>query len=190
MTKQFEIQIELTGTLPIMFDRYAGDNKTVLPVREKAALDDNDHIVLPALNIISMLSAENTQSVAKLFGKSAKAVARDIKAGFSVGLAEVPLLVKGKPVKMPANVPEDSKAPVYMRIDVARVKGGIPNPKKRPVVNAPWSLQFSASFLEGDECKLATLRDAFARAGRFIGLGTFRPQFGQFQLTQWDVTEI
>jgi hypothetical protein len=188
--KQYNIQITLTGTLPIMFDRYAGDNKTVLPVREKAALDDNDNIVLPALNIISMLSAENTQSVAKLFGKSAKAIARDIKAGFSVGMPEIPLLVKGKPIKMPATLTEDSRAPVYVRLDVARVKGGIPNPKQRPVVNKPWELKFDASFIEGSECKIATLRDAFDRSGRFIGLGTFRPQFGQFALTQWDVEEI
>jgi hypothetical protein len=51
-------------------------------------------------------------------------------------------------------------------------------------------LEFDASFLEGNECKIATLRDAFAKSGRFIGLGTFRPQFGQFQVTKWEVAEV
>lgn len=188
--KQFNIQVELTGTLPIMFDHYAGDNKTQLPVREKAVLNSAGEIVLPSLNMISMLAAENTQSVSKLFGKASKAIARDIKAGLSFDAIEIPLLSEGSPIVMPETLPEDATTPVYVRYDVARVKGGIPNPKARPVVNTPWALAFGMSFCEGDECKVKTLRDAFDRAGRFIGLGTFRPIFGQFAVTVWDTTEI
>lgn len=188
--KEFKLEIVLAGALPIMFDRYPGDNKTQLPVRERAVLRDDDTIVLPALNVISMLSAENTTSVSKMFGKASRAISRDIKSGFSVANADIPLLSRGKPVIMPATLSTNAADAVYQRLDVARVKGGIPNPKQRPVVNTPWSLEFEAFFLEGQECKLSTLRDAFDRAGRFIGLGTFRPQFGQFRIERWGVTEV
>jgi hypothetical protein len=188
--KEFKIDVTLKGALPIMFDRYPGDNKTQLPVREKAALNARDEIVVPSLNLLSMLAAENTQSVSKLFGKAGKAIARDIKAGLSIDAAELPLLCKGKAVVMPEVLTANAAEQVYVRLDVARVKAGIPNPKQRPVVNTPWSLDFAASFLEGEECKIATLRDAFARAGRYIGLGTFRPLFGQFEVSRWDVEEV
>ncbi len=184
--KEFKGKCTLAGTAPIMFDRYPGDNKTKLPDRDKANLD-GDVIVIPALSLYSMLAAENTKSVSKQFGKASKSVAGDIMAGFRITGFELPLLANNKPVMMPAVLTEDRKQQVYLRSDVARVKGGIPNPKVRPVVNAPWAIKFDFSYLEGDNCSIATLRDAFERAGRFIGLGTFRPMFGQVQVTQWSV---
>ena len=184
--KEFQGKCVLTGGAPIMFDRYPGDNKTKLPNREKATLAEGDVIVVPALSIYSMLGAENTKSVSKQFGKASKAVAGDMNAGFRIAAFEIPLMARGKPIVMPKVLTEDSTQQVYLRSDVARVKAGIPNPKERPVVKLPWALEFEFSYLEGDNCSIATLRDAFERAGRFIGLGTFRPYFGQFSVTKWD----
>ena len=185
--KEFNGTCTLTGAAPIMFDRYPGDNKTKLPNREKATLGDGDVIVLPALSIYSMLGAENTKSVSKQFGKASKSVAGDMNAGFRIAGFELPILANGKPIVMPQELASDPREQVYLRSDVARVKGGIPNPKERPVINTPWTVQFEFTYLEGDNCSIATLRDAFDRAGRFIGLGTFRPYFGQFRVTQWDL---
>ena len=54
-----------------MFDRYAGDNSTQLPVAEKMYLDSQRRLTLPAVNLFSMLCAENTKSVCRqFFGKN------------------------------------------------------------------------------------------------------------------------
>lgn len=185
--KEFNGKCKLEGVAAIMFDRYPGDNNTKLPTRERAYLNAEGQLVIPVLNIFSMLSAENTKSVSKQFGKAAKSVAGDVNAGLSIPGTDIPLTVDGAPVVMPAELTYNHLQPVYARRDVARVKGGIPNPKERPVVNTPWALEFEFAYLEGTYCTIVTLRDMFERAGRFVGLGTFRPLFGQFRVAEWQI---
>src|SRR3972149_5371660 len=60
-------KVQLVGTKPIMFDRYAGDNNTKLEPWQKLYLQPGDSRVLgiPAANIMSFLSAHNTNSAPK-----------------------------------------------------------------------------------------------------------------------------
>jgi len=61
---------KLRGIRPILFDRYAGDNNTKLKVIEKLYTDASGGIVLPVLNVFSLLTAQNTDSVAaRFYGK-------------------------------------------------------------------------------------------------------------------------
>ena len=53
--------VKLSGLTPIMFDRYSGNNKEQLDVMEKVYRVE-DNLVLPSLNIMSFLSATNTES--------------------------------------------------------------------------------------------------------------------------------
>jgi hypothetical protein len=50
-----------------MFDRYPGDNDTKLEAWQKLYFlpDDGETLVLPAANIVSFLSAQNTDSAPK-----------------------------------------------------------------------------------------------------------------------------
>ena len=58
--------VKLTGLNDIMFDRYAGDNKTQLSWDQKIYLTPGTNILsLPTSNIVSFLSAHNTNSAPK-----------------------------------------------------------------------------------------------------------------------------
>ena len=55
------IEVVLKGLRPLMFDRYAGDNNTTLPPEEKMYLEDKNRLILPAINLYSWLTAENSK---------------------------------------------------------------------------------------------------------------------------------
>jgi len=55
--KSTKREISLKGITPIMFDRYSGSNDDVLPVMQKAYYSSNGRLVIPAINIMSFLSA-------------------------------------------------------------------------------------------------------------------------------------
>jgi hypothetical protein len=65
-TDLIERKITLCGINDIMFDRYAGDNKTQLEPYQKLYFKPGSRVIgLPALNIISFLTAHNTNSAPK-----------------------------------------------------------------------------------------------------------------------------
>jgi hypothetical protein len=59
--------VKLVGLVDIMFDRYPGDNNTQLEPRQKLYLEPGGSRVigLPSINIMSFLSAHNTNSAPK-----------------------------------------------------------------------------------------------------------------------------
>src|SRR5574343_1616245 len=59
-------RVVLTGITPIMFDRYAGDNKTRLEWNQKIYLKNGTpNLCLPTLNLVSFFTAHNTNSAPK-----------------------------------------------------------------------------------------------------------------------------
>ena len=93
-------QVTLEGFTPIMFDRYAGDNKTQLPVEEKMYfIPGTRQLCIPSVNISSFLSAKNTTSVAKLIGGRAyKSLADAFLSFVQITPFHVPLLRNGVPI--------------------------------------------------------------------------------------------
>lgn len=176
-TVQFDIRFE--GVRPLLFDRYAGDNVTKLPVHDKMYLDSEGGLVIPSLNIFSMLIAENTKSVCRQFhGKQGRGLGMAIGGNLEITPYDIPLLgAGGKRLKW-TGVWTDQ---IQIRKDVARLKNGIPNPKERPEVKLPWSLEFHAEWVENSDCSVDMLRRTF-ELSRKIGLGSFRPFFGTFRV--------
>ena len=68
---------------------------------------------------------------------------------------------------------------------MARLAKGVPNPKIRPVIRAPWELAFEVSIFPNKEFTEDMLTDLFIRGGLAIGLGTFRGIFGKFRVVEW-----
>jgi hypothetical protein len=179
-------RVLLRGLADIMFDRYAGDNTTELRSEDKLYFgEDNQTLILPSSNLMSFLCAENTPSAAKRFieTRKYKAVAHAILSYTSIEPFEIPLLRNGEPIKFTGF---DEKSGVYIHNSVARLAKGIPNPKTRPVVRAPWELEFTLNFYENKEVQLSTIRDLFVKGGVAIGLGTFRGVYGKFQVAEWE----
>lgn len=165
-----------------MFDRYAGDNNTTLPTSEKMYLDENMQLIIPAINIYSMLCAENTKSVCRqFFGKNGKTIALGIASYTSIEPFLIPIL-------------DDKQQPIFFHSfndkvkihrSVARLAKGIPNPKERPMIIPPWRLTFDIEYQENKYCTFENLRQAFSMGGT-LGLGTFRPFFGRYELIQFE----
>lgn len=174
------ISIRLTGLRPLMFDRYAGDNNTKLPPQELMYLDSQQRLTIPAINLYSMLCAENTKSVCRqFFGKAGKTIALGIAGYTTIEPFELLLQDDGGPI-----VFDGFNTKIYIHKSVARVKGGIPNPKVRPTLALPWHLDFEVKYNENKYCTIDNLRQAFQMGGS-LGLGTFRPFFGTYELTGW-----
>lgn len=186
----------LTGLTPIMFDRYAGDNKTKLSWEQKVYLIPGTNILsLPTTNIVSFLSAHNTNSAPKRLRD--KRAYKDIcnaclsfvvlQADESPNPQYIPFLRYGNPIEL-GQVKEDTDptSGLYLDRRVARLEKGIPNPKERPVLPTPWEIKFSLSILPNKEIKEQEIYNLFTEGGMAIGLGTFRGMFGKFKVSEWD----
>ena len=183
-------QVTLRGITDIMFDRYAGDNKTQLRDDQKMYLDSRNGLVLPALNVISLLSAQNTPSAPKRFldSRKYKAVAQAILSFTAIEPSQIPFMRDGEQIVFGGFGPDgiDPKSGVYVQKHVARLDKGIPHPKSRPTLPMPWSLSFRLHFFENDEVREETVQNLLVKAGVAIGLGTFRGVFGKFAVDAWE----
>jgi len=185
MASKLSIHVQLTGLRPMMFDRYAGDNSTQLPTAEKMYLTNDMRLTLPAINILSLLAAENTKSVCRqFFGKNGKTIALGISSYTTIEPFDIPIYDDGGPVKFAG-----FNGQISVHKAVARLARGVPNPKERPVLALPWHVEFDVQYIENTYCTEHNLRQAFDMGGT-LGLGTFRPFFGRYTLSKWEVTEV
>ena len=188
-------KVTLAGLTEIMFDRYAGDNKTKLSWDQKIYLVPGTHtLALPAINISSFLSAHNTNSAPKRLRdkRQYKDIANACLSFVQITGGKnypgyIPFLRDGKYLETGTFGEErDELSGMYLHRSVARLDKGIPNPKERPVLPLPWSLQFTLSILPNQEIKEQEIKNLFTEGGLAIGLGTFRGVFGKFCIEEWD----
>jgi len=184
-----KITITLDGLTGLMFDRYAGDNKTQLPNEAKMYfLPKTQQLCLPALNLMSFLSARNTTSIAKgLGGKQYSGLCDAMLSYVSITPDYIPIMRDGKPIVFNGFIDgRDELAGIYIHKAVARLPKGIPNPKERPVLELPWSITFTLTLFKNSVVDETFLKTAFLQGGLSIGLGTFRGVFGKFVVAQWE----
>lgn len=182
--------VKLIGLTDIMFDRYPGDNDTRLEPHQKLYLEPGDSRVigLPSLNIMSFLSAHNTNSAPKRLRdkRKYKDIANAMLSFVSIREQFIPLQRKGKPIVLgKLDGDKDELSGTYIHRSVARLDKGIPNPKVRPVVPLDWGLQFTMDIFPNREIKEQDILNLIEEGGRAIGLGTFRGVFGKFKIDEW-----
>ena len=182
------IEVSLRGLRDIMFDRYSGDNKTELSLEKKMYFgEDGETLVMPAANIMSLLTSQNTMSAPKRFldVRKYKHTAAAFLSYITIEPFEIPFTHNGKPIKFDGKFIKrtDPGPGVYEHISVARLDKGIPNPKRRPVLKLPWSLQFKLHvYLKQQEFSLDMLEDLLKKGLFAIGLGTFRGVYGKAEI--------
>jgi hypothetical protein len=169
----------LRGVRPLMFDRYPGNNTTQLKPEEKFNLNEKYIIVLPSINLYSMLVSENGKSACKQYcGKNWRMVAQCIAAQTLIEPFEIPIFGDNdKPIKFCG-----FNEKIKIHNSVARVRKGslsIPSVKIRPMILPPWGLKFNIEIEESKDLSFETMRNLFNHSGN-IGIGTFRPFFGRF----------
>lgn len=188
-------EVTLCGLKDIMFDRYAGDNNTKLDANQKMYLSPSGSgelpvIGLPAMNIMSFLSAHNTNSAPKRLRdkRKYKDIANSILSFVDISPMFIPFTRNGEPIHF-RGFNEDEKCPesgVYIHRSVARLDKGIPNPKIRPVLPTPWELSFTLQVFKNSEIKEQEILNLVQEGGIALGLGTYRGVFGKFQVTRWE----
>jgi hypothetical protein len=190
-----ERKITLTGLTDIMFDRYAGDNRTQLEWSQKIYLLPGTSVLcLPTTNIVSFLSSHNTDSApkrlrdARQFKKIANAC-RSFVSIRSLGKDKdyIPFTRNGKEILVGKfGDRKDEQSGLYLDRRVARLDKGIPNPKERPVLPLPWELSFGISIFPNKEIKEQEIMNLLTEGGIAIGFGTFRGVYGKFEVTNWE----
>ena len=184
-----EREVTLKGFMPIMFDRYPGDNKTVLePGQLMYFMPDGKTLCIPAANLSSFLSAQNTTSVAKLLGgRGYKKLAMALLSFVQISPMLIPLCRDGEPIVFNGFLDDkDIEAQIHVDRRVARLDKGVPNPKARPVVELPWDISFTLRLIKNDEFNETRLRQLFIKGGIALGLGTYRGLYGKFLVDQWE----
>lgn len=187
-------RVVLDGIREIMFDRYAGDNKTKLSWWEKIYLKPGTNVLcIPTININSFFTAHNTNSAPKrLRDKRAyKDICNAIQSFVSIdapdGSQSIPIMRNGQPIQVGSfGESLDPVSGIYLHRSVARLDKGIPNPKERPVLPLPWSIEFNLTIMPNEEIKEAEIRNLLVDGGIAIGLGTYRGQFGKFSVAAWE----
>jgi hypothetical protein len=190
-TDIIERRVRLRGMTDIMFDRYAGNNDTRLEPWQKLYFQPGDSKVIgiPALNIMSFLSAHNTNSAPKRLRdkRKYKDIANACLSFIQINPTLIPLLRDAKPIKFGRLVNDvDELSGCYIHRAVARLDKGIPNPKERPVIPLPWALEFDITLWPTREIQEQEIINLFEEGGRALGLGTFRGVFGKFVVEKWD----
>jgi len=184
-------KVILTGTRDIMFDRYAGDNDTKLEPWQKLYFEPGDTRVigLPAVNIMSFLSAHNTNSAPKRLRdkRKFKDICNACLSFVEIDPMFIRLLRNGEPVKFGRLDKEtDPDSGCYIHRSVARLDKGIPNPKVRPVIPLPWEIGFTLTIAPNKEIQEQEILNLFEEGGRAIGMGTFRGLYGKFVVSTWE----
>jgi hypothetical protein len=184
----------LEGLTEIMFDRYPGENSTVLEWSQKIYLvPGGNTLCIPTANISSFLSSHNTNSAPKRLRDKRKykdvcnaCLSFTMIRGPETSPGHIPLLKNGEPITV-GKFGEDLEpnSGLYLDRRVARLDKGIPNPKERPVLPLPWSLAFELHILPNKEIKEQEIQNLFREGGVAVGLGTFRGVFGKFHIAQW-----
>jgi hypothetical protein len=192
------VRVRVRGIRPIIFDRYAGDNNTKLAWHEKIYLKPGTDILsLPALNIDSFYTGQNTPSATKRLRdkRKYKDICNSIQSFCTItamdGGEYIPFLRNDEPITVgefdeSSDPPHDPQSGLYLRRDVARLKDGVPNPKERPVLPLPWSLEYRIQIIPNKAIKEAEIRSITKEGGLAIGFGTYRGRFGKFLVDVWE----
>lgn len=177
------INVTLSGIRPVMFDRFPGSLRAVDALEPMEKLyEHNGQIVLPAENLMSFLSSQNTESAPqRIIGRSWKTIAKAALSFVNIEPMYIPFTRDGKTLTK-------DNAGIRIHTSVARVKKGplaIPSPKERPVIDDPWELSFTVELFENRDLNESTLRKLFEEGGIAIGIGTYRGVFGKFIIKNW-----
>lgn len=190
-------KVRIRGLTDIMFDRYPGDNDTKLEPWQKLYLagPTGRTICLPSANIMSFLSAQNTDSAPKrlLDSRKYKAFAMSCASYIMIAPNMIPFTRDGHEIefgKLDGKNEEgwqcDTSTGIYIRYDVARLEKGIPNPKVRPVLPCPWELEFTLTIWPNRQVQEQQVMNVMSEGLLCLGLGTWRGRYGKAEIVAWE----
>ena len=118
----------------------------------------------------------------KVTGKRGKSYKDLVSANVVIDPEKIPFGIEN-PVDLDCDADKalylDLRPVVIMRARVVRV---------RPAFKLGWTLNFTINVLD-DELPSTMLQDILVLGGKTVGVGDYRPKFGRFAVTQWNVVK-
>lgn len=188
MIEVTKVRVTLEGITGIMFDKFIDYSKEQRPPEQKLYLAEGDIVVLPSENIEAFLFGLDPRGCAMVFGgKSSKDLRTMGMAHVFIEEAMIPFCDETGPITFKGF---DNKK---FWVHEGSGRGGSGSSrvkqerKKRPVLNRPWSLSFTMTIIKNPTIDEAMIFNWFKAGGMQIALGTYRPKWGRFDVTEWSV---
>lgn len=180
--------VTIDGLAPVLFDRFYDHSQEPRPAEQKMyySSQNKNNLILPSENIAAFLLGEFPAGCAKTFEK--RKAKEYIQMGAQIGIlpTEIPFIDdKNQPI-----VFKGFDDPRFMIVMVGgRTRKGSSSIKQeakpRPVLSLPWRLTFNISLWKNPLIDENKIRNWFEAGGFQIGLGSWRPRYGRFLVSDW-----
>ena len=182
------IRVKLSGVSDVMFDRFMDYSKEQRPPEQKLYLIDGNVAVLPQANIEAFLFGENPQGCAKAFeGKKGKEYIRMGMSHVFIDESVIPF-TDDSGEKIVFSGFNDGH--FWIHEGSPRSKSGSlsikQEMKQRPVLKAPWNLEFTFRLIKNNLIDPTKLYNWMVRGGMQIAIGTYRPRWGRFVVSEYE----
>jgi hypothetical protein len=183
----FSVGLTITGTADFLFHKWSNEavaEKSAAAKGSEAKKTDNiesyvyrngeNQICLPGRYIVrSVVEAGRFHQDPRSTRKMAKEL---VQAGVICEEILSPMLVNGNPTEDWDYL--DEQRVCIMRSAITRT---------RPAFNKGWQCKFTLTSLLPEYITPIFLRSLVDGAGKFVGLGDFRPTYGRFVVSEWGV---
>ena len=186
-SEPYVARVRIQGTADVLFHRWnceAVDAKSKAAKGSKAKKsddiesyvyrDDDGHICMPGEYLRGAII---TAAKFRQDPRSPRKSAMDLYKAAVITLSPLAkMLVNGKPV-------EQWQYEHKCRVQIQRNS----ITRTRPALKAGWSCEFEFSVMLPEYVPPSDLNEVIANAGRLIGVADFRPTYGRFQVTKYEV---
>lgn len=209
--KVFKIDVTLEGLSDIMFDRFIDHSKDKRPPEQKFYLVEGNQLVIPAENLWSFYTRQKhpVGCIKKCEQRTAGNFLSYFESHASIHPTILPFtrgeqsiifdgfngestdIVKSEIDKKSKKIKHGSSFYVHRGNPVNKLSGGgiiKMETIERPVLLLPWQTSFCLSLIENEMIDDTKLLNWTAKGGLLVALGAYKPRFGRFMVTQWDVT--
>lgn len=173
--------VKIEGLSPLLQHRFTGEDEEVKPGEQRAGFKDyseeyeaaayrlEDGTLYQPSSHIEMAMVKAAANF-QITGKGKKTYKDLVKAAVTIDPVFIPHIHQDFEV--------DKRA---VRIKTSRVL------RQRPRLDK-WALEFEITILE-PQLPGNILKEILDYAGRYVGIGDYRPKFGRFQVVKWEKVE-
>jgi hypothetical protein len=183
------VSVRLESLSDIMFNRFIDQSAEQRPPQQKMYLDTGNVVCLPAENIKAFLFGEFPAGCARKFeGKKGKDYMQVGLGHVFIKPSLIPFLRDGKPAawkEFDGTVFKIDRSSPRVRKGNLSIKQNV---IERPVLTHPWSLEFEIDIVENNSIDYQKLYNWFVSGGILLALGTHRPEYGRFTVTEWKLS--
>lgn len=183
----YEIKATIQGVAPVLFNRFTEAQKDAMEKRQTGGIHTAESSMKEALTKVYRngdglyMPAQNIKK--SLLNGIKKGNIKEGKASFA-SIAEATVFIQ------PAEILFGKQEPDYIHESTGRIppRTGARCVIRRPALKEGWELSFTIMLID-DRRDPAKLKAGLEEAGALVGLCDWRPEFGRFIVTQWDVKQ-